>query len=68
MCVFICNDDYHLIGSDSRTCGDDGNWNGTDTTCERPAGKSSLLAPYIHTPGQVSMTIVLEYTSGKLVL
>ena len=32
-CTFTCDDGYELGGSTSRTCGDDGNWDGTDTTC-----------------------------------
>jgi len=38
VCVFMCNEGFHLIGSDIRTCGEDGSWSGTTTTCERPAG------------------------------
>ena len=34
-CTFTCDDGYELGGSTSRTCGDDGNWSGTDTTCTR---------------------------------
>ena len=32
-CTFTCDDGFELGGSSSRTCGDDGNWDGTDTTC-----------------------------------
>ena len=32
-CTFTCDDGYELGGSTSRTCGDDGSWSGTDTTC-----------------------------------
>ena len=39
VCVFTCEPDFHLTGSDSRTCGSDGSWSGTDTACERPAGE-----------------------------
>ena len=34
-CTFTCDDGYELGGSTSRTCGDDGRWSGTDTTCTR---------------------------------
>ena len=34
-CTFTCDDGYELGGSTSRTCGDDGSWSGTDTTCIR---------------------------------
>jgi len=34
-CTFTCDDGYELGGSTSRTCGDDGSWSGTDTTCTR---------------------------------
>ena len=52
----MCDEEYHLTGSDIRTCGDDGNWSGTDTACERPAGKSSFYHRYIihKTPSEVS--------------
>ena len=40
-CVFICDEGYELTGSDSRTCGDDGTWSGTDVTCTAPAGMVS---------------------------
>ena len=33
--TFTCDDGYELGGSTSRTCGDDGSWSGTDTTCTR---------------------------------
>ncbi|XP_065903804.1 E-selectin-like [Dysidea avara] len=46
VCVFICDEEYHLTGSDIRTCGEDGNCSGTDTACERPAGTCPpLTAP-----------------------
>ena len=34
VCTFTCGDGYVISGSDSRTCGDDGNWSGTRTTCD----------------------------------
>jgi len=34
VCVFSCEDDYKIIGSDTRTCGDDGAWSGTLPICE----------------------------------
>ena len=35
ICSFTCNTGYKLTGSDTRTCQNDGNWNGTNSTCER---------------------------------
>ena len=32
-CAFTCDDGFELGGSTRRTCGDDGNWDGPDTTC-----------------------------------
>ena len=32
-CTFTCYNGYELGGSSSRTCGDDGSWSGTETTC-----------------------------------
>ena len=32
-CTFTCDDGYQSAGSSIRTCQDDGNWSGTDTTC-----------------------------------
>ena len=34
-CNITCNDDYELTGSSIRTCQNDGNWRGSDTTCSR---------------------------------
>ncbi|XP_065905188.1 P-selectin-like [Dysidea avara] len=44
-CTFTCDDGYELGGSTSRTCGDDGNWSGTDTTCTRVVTCPPLTAP-----------------------
>ena len=32
-CSFTCNSGYQLIGSDTRTCQNDGSWNGNDAMC-----------------------------------
>ena len=34
ICNITCNKGYVLIGSDTRTCLQDGNWNGTDGLCQ----------------------------------
>ena len=34
-CTFTCDDGHTLVGSPSRTCQDDRNWSGTDTTCTK---------------------------------
>jgi len=34
-CSFTCDDGYELTGSDTRTCQNDGNWNGTEAGCEQ---------------------------------
>ncbi|XP_065903900.1 P-selectin-like [Dysidea avara] len=44
-CTFTCDDGYELGGSTSRTCGDDGSWSGTDTTCTRVVTCPPLTAP-----------------------
>jgi len=42
-CIFTCNKGYRLIGSENRTCGDDGIWSGTDATCRVPPSMTSKL-------------------------
>ena len=32
-CTFTCNNGYQLMGNAIRTCGNDGNWNGSDAMC-----------------------------------
>ena len=32
-CSFTCNTGYELNGSDTRTCQNDGSWNGSDAVC-----------------------------------
>ena len=32
---YTCNDNYELIGNESRTCMDDGMWSGQEPTCIR---------------------------------
>ena len=32
-CTITCDNGYQLMGSDTRTCGDDGNWSGNIATC-----------------------------------
>jgi len=32
-CSFTCNTGYKLIGSETRTCGSDGSWSGSETMC-----------------------------------
>lgn len=32
--TFKCNEGYNLVGSSSRTCKTDNNWNGTQPTCQ----------------------------------
>ena len=34
-CSFTCNTGYELTGSDTRTCQSDGNWSGSDASCNR---------------------------------
>ena len=36
-CIFTCDTGYELTGirSDARTCQNDGNWSGGNTTCNR---------------------------------
>ena len=34
-CNFTCNNDYKLIGSDTRTCQSNGSWSGSDVVCKR---------------------------------
>ena len=34
-CSFTCNTGYELIGSDARTCQNDGSWSGSDAVCSR---------------------------------
>ena len=43
ICIVICNEGYQLRGSENRTCGDDGTWDGTDTTCTVPPGMTVYL-------------------------
>ena len=38
ICTFTCDEGYQLGGSENRTCGDDGTWDGTTTTCFVPPG------------------------------
>jgi len=38
-CNFYCKKWFILSGSSSRTCGVDGSWSGTNTTCTRPNGR-----------------------------
>ena len=33
--TYVCNDDYLLVGSDTRTCQDNGEWSGEEPVCER---------------------------------
>ncbi|XP_065905187.1 sushi, von Willebrand factor type A, EGF and pentraxin domain-containing protein 1-like [Dysidea avara] len=44
-CTFTCDDGYELGGSTSRTCGDDGSWSSTDTTCTTVPTCPPLTAP-----------------------
>ena len=32
-CTVTCNDGYQLMGSGTRTCGNDGSWSGNDAMC-----------------------------------
>ena len=32
-CTFTCNTGYELMGSGTRTCGNDGSWSGSVATC-----------------------------------
>ena len=34
-CSFTCDTGYVLMGSDTRTCQNDRNWNGSDAVCSR---------------------------------
>ena len=34
-CSFTCDNGYELTGSDTRICQSNGNWSGSDATCER---------------------------------
>ena len=43
ICIVICNEGYQLRGSENRTCGNDGTWDGTDTTCTVPPGMTVYL-------------------------
>ena len=47
-CTFTCDDGYELGGSTSRTCGDDGNWSGTDTTCTQGMYYMQNFTVHIH--------------------
>ena len=38
---FQCNEGYNLIGSSSRTCKTDNNWDGTQPTCQRKSMSNS---------------------------
>ena len=42
-CIFTCNEGYRLIGSENKTCGDDGIWSDTDATCTVPSSMISKL-------------------------
>ena len=33
VCTVTCNTGYHLMGSNTRTCQNDGSWNGDDALC-----------------------------------
>ena len=33
--TFQCDEGHNLVGSSSRTCQTDGNWDGTQPTCDR---------------------------------
>ena len=46
-CSFTCDDGYELIGSDTRTCQSDGNWNGSEAKCEQGI---MLLCGLCHVP------------------
>ena len=46
ICMFTCDDDYEISGSENRTCGDDGIWSGADVTCSVPPGMSYNLYSY----------------------
>ena len=43
-CLFLCNEEYDLIGSHYRQCLTDTTWNGTDTDC-RVKHCPQLLSP-----------------------
>ena len=38
ICIFTCNRGYQLDGSENRTCGSDGTWDGTAAICTVPPG------------------------------
>jgi len=43
VCTFTCDEGYQLSGSENRTCGGDGTWDGTTSTCTVPPGISTQI-------------------------
>ena len=46
VCVFSCDNGYHLTGSDTRTCQNDASWSGNETECI--PGECTVHAYLVH--------------------
>ena len=57
-CTVTCDDGYELTGSDSRTCQNDGSWNGSDAMCSR----SEYHFKYNLCVANTSYAMILIYT------
>ena len=42
-CSFTCNTGYELTGSVTRTCQNDGSWNGSDVVCRKGIGSITVV-------------------------
>ena len=46
--TYSCNTGYNLVGDGTRTCGANGNWSGSEPTCERMLLLNNLPYKYAH--------------------